>query len=203
MFERFTADARDVVMRAQEETRDLGHAWIGAEHLVLPVLAKPGLAGAGALATVGLTYGAWRAALVAARELEPGLGTPDEVALSTLGIDLAEVRRRVEAGFGPGALELGVPEPEQRGRLPWRRPRADAAPPKPQGHIPFSPAAKKALEQSLREALELKDKTIGVEHVLLGVVHPKAGPVLDLLRRLGTSADAVRAAVLSSRGEAA
>lgn len=126
------------------------------------------------------------------------------MALSSLGIDLAEVRRRVEAGFGPGALEQAAPEAEQRGRVPWRRQRpAEAGPAKPQGHIPFSPAAKKALEQSLREALELQDKHIGVEHMLLGAVHPKAGPTADLLQRLGTAPEDVRAAVLAARGEAA
>ena len=203
MFERFTPEARDVVIRAQEETRALGHAWIGAEHLVLAVLARPAVSGASGLADLGLTYAGWKAAIVTAREPEPGLGTPDEVALQTLGIDLDEVRRRIEAGFGPGALDAGTQPLAASGgrRLPWRKRDAECA--APAAHIPFSPAAKKALERSLRNALDLGDKSIGVEHMLLGILDAKSGPAVDLLAASGTTPDTVRAAVLAARGQAA
>lgn len=69
--------------------------------------------------------------------------------LATIGIDLDEVRRSVEASFGEGALESG--------RIGG-------------GHIPFTPQAKKTLELSLRSALALKHKFFCSGHVLLGLL---------------------------------
>lgn len=62
----------------------------------------------------------------------------------------------------------------------------------PQGHIPFTPEAKKALEFALREALQLGHNYIGTEHVLLGLVREGEG-----LTKLHIDGDAVRAQVIA------
>ena len=53
------------------------------------------------------------------------------------------------------------------------------------GHIPFTPRAKTALELSLREAIQLKDKHIGTEHLLLGVLQEGGGVAIQVIERLG------------------
>lgn len=96
-----------------------------------------------------------------------------EDALSSIGISLDEVIERAGETF-----EFGKP-----GR----------------GHIPFSPGAKKALEQSLREALALGDREITPEHVLLGVIRNHDGAAVKLLGSLGIEVEEVERAVLRGR----
>ena len=159
MFERFTADARAAVVAARTEAKALGHERVGSEHLLLGVATTGGRA-ADVLARHGAGADRLRGALSA--------GEPDAGALAAIGIDLDEVRRRVEASFGPGALERG------------RRRR--------RGHVRFTAAAKKALELSLREALRLGDREIGAEHVLLGLLRQGGADAL-----LGGAAPEIRA----------
>jgi ATP-dependent Clp protease ATP-binding subunit ClpA len=66
----------------------------------------------------------------------------------------------------------------------------------PTGHIPFTPAAKKNLEGALREALARHDADIGAEHVGLSLIATSSGMVPPILAAAGTSAPAVRAAIL-------
>jgi ATP-dependent Clp protease ATP-binding subunit ClpA len=173
MFERFTEEARAVVLLAQDEATALEADRIGAEHLLLGLAAERGAA-ARVLEPLGLGYAALRA------ELEQSGGGLDADALASIGIDLDEVRRRVEESFGPGALG---------GHRKGRR--------------PFSPEAKKALELSVREAIGLGDRHIGSEHILLGVVRDPGEPVAGVLRRHDQRPEAVRAAVLAARTRAA
>ncbi len=74
----------------------------------------------------------------------------------------------------------------------------------PTGHIPFTPRAKKVLEMSLREALELGHHYIGTEHLLLGLVREGEGVAAQALRRQGVTLKAVRQKVveLLATGEA-
>jgi ATP-dependent Clp protease ATP-binding subunit ClpA len=170
MFERFTDAAREAVVAAQSEAAALGSGRIGTEHLLLGVAAVPGRAGE-VLAAHGATPDKLRSAT------RPQL---DRDALATLGIDLDEVRRRVEASFGPGALESG------------RRRKG--------GYIPFTPEAKKALELALREALSQGDKHIGGDHVLLGLLRDEKTEAVAVLSRVGASREAVRAALAAPVG---
>ena len=201
MFDRFTQAARQVVVRAQEEARAFGHPWLGTEHLLLSVLAEPGAPGVIVLSDLGVTVDTGRAAL---RQLvglgRGGLCESDAEALHTLGIDLDEVRRRVEASFGPGALDH-PPHPRGRRRRPWLRGRC--APADVTGHLPFMPRAKRALERAQREALALGDRDIGVEHLLLGLLDPRTNMAVELLRHLGANPEVVRARVLADLGKAA
>jgi ATP-dependent Clp protease ATP-binding subunit ClpC len=66
----------------------------------------------------------------------------------------------------------------------------------PRGHIPFTPEAKKTLELSLREALQLGDSHIGTEHILLGLLRQDEGPAADALRELGLDLNTARTQVL-------
>jgi ATP-dependent Clp protease ATP-binding subunit ClpC len=68
----------------------------------------------------------------------------------------------------------------------------------PSGHIPFTPRAKKVLELSLREALQLGTDYIGTEHLLLGVVREGEGVAAQILVKLGKNLNAVRGAVLAT-----
>jgi ATP-dependent Clp protease ATP-binding subunit ClpA len=195
MFERFTPAAREVVVRAQQEARTLGHPWLGTEHLLLGVLAQPDAPGVGALTDLGVTLDAGRAALTQV----VGRLVADADALRALGIDLDEVRWRVEASFGPGALDH-PPRPGGRRRLRWRRARCE---PQVTGHLRFMPRAKRALERALRDALALGDTRVGVERILLGLLDPKGNMAVELLRHLGVESEAVRVHVLADLGKAA
>jgi ATP-dependent Clp protease ATP-binding subunit ClpA len=186
MFERFTDRARQVAIDAQVSARRLGHGHVGTEHILLGLLQGDGI-GARVLGALGITAAAVEREVLA--ELGRGpLGGGDAEALGAIGIDLEEVRRRVEASFGPGALQ-------------WRPGRGcgrDRRLPLFGGHIPFTPRAKKVLELSLREALALKHKYIGTEHILLGLVREGEGLAMLVLVRLGAGPDAIRARVLDA-----
>ena len=66
----------------------------------------------------------------------------------------------------------------------------------PSGHIPFTPRAKKVLELSLREALQLNHNYIGTEHILLGLVGEGEGVAAQVLIKLGGSLSRVRDKVI-------
>ena len=106
MFERFTGDARTVVIHAQEHARRLGHRYIGCEHLLLALAAIDAPAGA-VLREHGLTPErveeeiAHRVGLGAAAALFADL---DRDALAAIGVDLDTVRARIEASFAPESL---------------------------------------------------------------------------------------------------
>jgi len=100
MFERFTSGARAVVELAQQEARTAGHGYAGTEHLLLGLLGAEGVA-ARVLGDAGVTAEAVRAEI--GRLVGDSLVTgPDAEALRVIGIEVAEVRARVEESFGPG-----------------------------------------------------------------------------------------------------
>ena len=171
MFERFTAEARQVVVDAQHEARQMHAGHIGTEHLLLALLAQPGTVTAAVLTRHGLTHDAV-ASSVRAFLGDEGL---DAAALSSVGIDLDAVRESVEATFGPGSLDAG--------RRTVR------------GHIPFTPRAKKVLELSLREAHRRGDDYIGAEHILLGLIREGDGLAAKILTDTGLSLEALRTGV--------
>lgn len=184
MFERFTGQARAIVVQAQEHARRLGHGYIGCEHLLLATAGSDNPTGE-VLRGLGVTPDAVERVL--------GLSAPagiDRDALAVLGIDLDIVRERVEAAFGPGALTR--PRPQRRQGL-LRRRRCYTDPPR--GHIPFTPRAKKCLELSLREAVARRDGYIGVEHLGLAIAGMTDGIVPRILDRLGVTPTVARAAI--------
>jgi ATP-dependent Clp protease ATP-binding subunit ClpA len=194
VFERFTERARESVARAQGEARELGHGWVGTEHLLLGVAGVDDGIGASVLHRVGLDHEGIRDDVV--RLIGRGTGpldAGDADALRSLGIDLGEIRRRMEEVFGPGALER-APAPRP-GR--WRH-RGRCGPIAGAGHMPFTPRAKKVLELSLREALRLGHRYIGTEHLLLGLVREGEGMAATILVRHGAGLDEVRRLVIDA-----
>ncbi|MGH9176941.1 MAG: Clp protease N-terminal domain-containing protein [Acidimicrobiales bacterium] len=166
MFERFTTEARQLIVAAQVHARRRGHTWIGCEHLLLAVAGSDGPAGQ-LLRDRGVGPDAVSSRIEVI--IGPGRGDADEsAALATLGIDLDRVREAVEARFGPGALDRGCDGRRRQRRGLWRRRR-----PAPDGHPSrpaFTPRAKRCLELSLKEALKLHHHHIGVEHVALALL---------------------------------
>src|SRR6266542_3125344 len=92
-------------------------------------------------------------------------------ALESLGISLEAVRAQVEEIIGHGGSA-------------------------PSGHIPFTPRAKKVLELSLREALQLGHNYIDTEHILLGLIREGEGVAAQVLVKLGADLSRVRQQVI-------
>jgi ATP-dependent Clp protease ATP-binding subunit ClpC len=92
-------------------------------------------------------------------------------ALESLGINLDSVREQVQEIIGQGQQA-------------------------PAGHIPFTPRAKKVLELSLREALQLGHSYIGTEHLLLGLIREGEGVAAQVLTKLGADTNRVRQQVI-------
>jgi ATP-dependent Clp protease ATP-binding subunit ClpA len=67
----------------------------------------------------------------------------------------------------------------------------------PKGHIPFTPRAKKVLELSLREALQLGHNYIGTEHILLGIIRERDGVAAQIIAAHAGDPAVVRTAVLN------
>ena len=91
--------------------------------------------------------------------------------LESLGISLEAVRQQIEGIIGQGRAA-------------------------PTGHIPYTPRAKKVLELSLREALQLGHNHIGTEHILLGLIREGRGAAAQVLVRLGADLARVREQVI-------
>ena len=120
MFERFTDTARQVVARAQEDARRLGHGYIGCEHLLLAVAAT-GEPASMVLREHGVTPGRVEAEVLRTAGRGRTAGPPgglDTEALACIGIDLDAVRARIEAVFGPEALTRALPACQRR-RPAW------------------------------------------------------------------------------------
>ncbi|MFA5787676.1 MAG: Clp protease N-terminal domain-containing protein, partial [Actinomycetota bacterium] len=92
-------------------------------------------------------------------------------ALEAMSISLEAVRAQVEEIIGQGQTA-------------------------PTGHIPFTPRAKKVLELSLREALQLGHNYIGTEHILLGLIREGEGVAAQVLVKLGADLGRVRQQVI-------
>ncbi|MFI2103828.1 Clp protease N-terminal domain-containing protein [Isoptericola sp. NPDC019693] len=179
MFERFTKDARAVVVDAQEVAVDLRTATIDTRHLVVALARREGTAAA--LRTTGLDPADVEARCRRAVEADDSL---DGAALASVGVDLDEVRRRTDEVFGRGALERAGKPRRQR------------------SHHPFTPDAKKSLELALREAVRLGDKSIGERHLMLGVLRadcPGGRVLQSALHDAGSDVAALRAAAQEPR----
>ncbi len=190
MFERFTHSARQVVVLAQTEARSLRHNHIGTEHLLLGLLGETEGLAARVLNELGVDRDDIHKGVVDYVGAGP-INQPDAVALDTIGIDLDAVRRRVDEAFGPDALErtrAARTRAERRRGFLGRRNRRSCG----EGHIPFTPRAKKTLELSLREALALGHGYIGTEHILLGLLREGQGLAALLLSRADIKFDVVR-----------
>mmetsp|Transcript_67005 Transcript_67005/g.216607 ORF Transcript_67005/g.216607 Transcript_67005/m.216607 type:complete len:1085 (-) Transcript_67005:158-3412(-) len=144
MFERFNEKAIKAVMMAQEESRRLGHNYVGTEMLLVGVLAE----------NTGL----------AARVLRK------------LGANLKEVKKAVEDLVGRGSGMVAV-------------------------EIPFTPAAKRCLTESLEEAKKLKSSAIDTSHLLLALMKEEDGNSTKILKGLGVDVSKVPEEILAELTE--
>ena len=200
MFERFDQEARGVVSRAHDEAAELGHGYVGTEHLLLALLGVAEGVVAQVLAPAGITAAELRAEVQS--EVGGPVGPGDAAALRAIGIDLDAVRATIEEAFGPGALDRARARPE--GRRSRRRRRCRVWPPAgPPGARPLTPRSKKVLELALRHSLRLGHDHIGPEHVLLGLLTEGGGLAAELLVRRGVRLDELRRRVLAALGQVA
>jgi ATP-dependent Clp protease ATP-binding subunit ClpA len=197
MFERFTTQARAAVKDAQRHSGELGHHYIGTEHLLLALLSPDsGLAGV-VLSGAGLTEERVRSDVQALIGRSGPLGPADAEALEAIGIDLDAVRAKIEETFGPGALT--PPPPPQRGLFRRRRPVSSGQ----TTCVPFTARCKKVIELGLREAIRLRCNYIGTEHLLLGLIREGEGLAAKVICDAGISLDDLRRRTLDSLPDAA
>ncbi|MCZ2525348.1 Clp protease N-terminal domain-containing protein [Streptomyces sp. HB2AG] len=174
MFEFFTDQGKQAVTASQDEAIALGHDFIGTEHLLLGLLAAEGGTAAGVLR--GQNVDPARARQETVRVLEAaGIvaagGQPARDALSSIGIDVAEIQRQADTSFGPGAFQFPRPA--------------------------YTPEARKALENTLDEARALGRDRFGTEHILLGLLTVPEGHALKVLAALRVDPVALRGTVLA------
>ena len=173
LYDRFTELAKRVMVAAQDAAISLGHDFIGTEHLLLGLACTAGTASE-ALRQHGLELGRARdetARVVEAAGNATG-GQAAKDALSSLGIDVAEIQRRADDSFGPGAFKFPRPA--------------------------WSLGAKTALKVSLEEATRLGQQRIDTEHLLLGVLADGEDPACRILAALEIDITALRQTVLDS-----
>jgi ATP-dependent Clp protease ATP-binding subunit ClpA len=196
MFERFTTAAREAVVRAQVEARELQQTPIGTEHVLLALLGDEtgpvalslrdsGVDAAFVRAEISRRVGPHPAAVAQAET-----DAEDKAALKAIGIDLDAVRAAIEENFGAGSLRLPPATSKKRNLFG----RFSAA----SGHRPFSNRAKKVLELSLREALRLKQKFIAPEHLMLGIIREGNGLAMLILTDHGVDIEGLRAELTRS-----
>ena len=172
MFERFTRNARVVVIGAQETATRVGATEVRPAHLLEALAATDGVLAMQVLAQLGAPGDEVRRVVRGLNaQYSDGLDAEDAEALKLLGIDLHDVISRIEGDLNDG-----------RGPIP-------------KGHKRFARESKKVLELSLREAIQLGDGFIGTEHVLLGILRQGDTTALETLKAFGLTVGDVRRAV--------
>jgi ATP-dependent Clp protease ATP-binding subunit ClpA len=177
IYDRFTALAKRAIVGARDAAASLGHDFIGTEHLLIGLTQTAGLASE-VLRGQGVELGRLRIEAehrMSARGVAATHGDSAADALATLGIDVGEVRRRVDASFGAGSFQFPRPA--------------------------FSLSAKHAVKASLEQARAVGQEQIDTEHLLLGVLADGSDPAVRLLTALDVEVDALRRTVLSRLSE--
>jgi ATP-dependent Clp protease ATP-binding subunit ClpA len=173
VFEWFTELAKRAVVASQDTALALGHDFIGTEHLLLGLTYTAGTASE-VLREHGVELGRARdetVRLLEAAGVAATGGQPAKDALSSIGIDVAEIQRRADDAFGPGAFRFPRPA--------------------------YTPRAKKALELTVREAHALGHNHMDTEHMLLGLLAEGEGVAIQVLTALAVDPAALRQSVLA------
>lgn len=168
VYDRFTELAKRALVAARDAAASLGHDFIGTEHVLLG-LAQTAGAASEALRTHGIELGELRAQVVRHLE-EHGVtatrGQAAKDALSTLGIDVGEIQRRADDAFGAGALKFPRPA--------------------------YSVHAKKAIQASLQQAVELGRQQMDTGDLLLGLLADDQSTAVQVLAAMSVDAEALR-----------
>ena len=172
MFERFTRNARAVVVDAQAIAVRAAAPEVRPAHLFESLVATDDILAMHVLAELGAPGDEVRRVVrgLASRYAD-GLDAEDAEALKLLGIDLDDVISRIDTDL------------------------SDCGGPTGRGHKRFGRDSKKVLELSLREALQLGDSFIGTEHVLLGILRQGDTVALKTLEAFDITVADVRRAV--------
>ncbi|WP_221347996.1 Clp protease N-terminal domain-containing protein [Streptomyces beigongshangae] len=203
MFERFTRDARAVVLGAVDHAERLDAETVEEQHMLLALLDREASRASFALTSLGLggRRESVERALAEARR-RGGLSRADTDALSGLGIDVAAIVSRVEEAHGEGALETPGGDGKSEGRgggkgggrsRGWWSGFLGGRP-------SFAQGAKDLLTESLRIALAQQDRHIGDEHLLLALT-ARPGVPAEVLADHGVTYASLRR-VLYGGGEA-
>ena len=172
MLERFTRNARAVVVGAQQSALRARASEVRPAHLLESLVSTDSTLAMKVLADLGAPGDEVRRVVRGlVTQYSEGLDGDDAEALKLLGIDLDEVLSRIDTDLSDGQ----GPIPKGRQRLARQ--------------------SKKALELSLREAVRLGDGFIGTEHLLLGLVRTGDHAVLQTLAAFDLAPDDVRRAV--------
>ena len=189
MFERFTDKARKVVVLAKNKATERGDDQIRPVHMLYGLVSTDGVA-ARALTALGVDPAAVERKLGRSAPEGPLVGeaSEDAEALAAIGIDLDEIKRRIEDSFGPGALGRVPLAP--KGPLNWT------------GRLPLDDQSKLTLALSLKEARALHHNYIGTEHLLLGLLwvaerYPRGEFAAATLPDLGLDPATARGRVLA------
>lgn len=186
MFEHCTSLTRAVVAEAETDARRIGHTWIGCEHLLL-ALTSTGDDTASTLHVYGLTPTSVDTAITDI----VGVTVSDRDALAMIGIDLDTVRARVEATFGPGALDRRTaPKRARRARRRARSCRTGG--PIAGGPLALSPRAKCCFEIATGVAAP---GLVATRHLALAVLAQSDTAAARVLSRLNVDIDALRVAL--------
>jgi len=173
VFEKFTNLAKRSITLSQDEALTLGHDFIGTEHILLGLVrVREGLAGE-ILSEQGVTADQVRAEtlrLLQAAGVSANSGREATEALAAIGIDVEEIRRRADDTFGPGRFRFPRPA--------------------------FTMRARRVLELTLSQSMELGHDEIGTEHLLLGLLAEGEGVGVEALGAVGVDPEALRTAVL-------
>ena len=165
MFERFTKPAREAVRQAVVVAQEEGSPVVRADHVVVAIAAADG-DGARLLRTAGWQSDAETLGRrFTAAQRRGGLSSADLEALKAVGVDAEAMLQRLVGESSP------LDEPGRRRR-----------------HRPFTPEAKKALEETLKAAIARGDRSLGEEHLLLGLT-ANPGVVVDELAAQGVTHD--------------
>ena len=172
MFERFTRNARTVVVRAQEVAARAAAPEVRPAHVLEALAESDDILAMQVLARLGASGDEVRRVVRGLNaKYSDGLDAEDAEALKLLGIDLDDVISRIDRDLSDGGRPI------------------------PKGHKRFARDSKKVLELSLREALQLGDNFIGTEHVLLGILRQGDKVALEALKAFDLTVGDVRRAV--------
>ena len=174
MFGRFTSSALTAIANAQIEARGLGHNYVGTEHVLIALSARPDTTAGSALQECRIEPGRLRDALSRL------LGSPppdDATLLQSLGIDLHAVRKTVERTLGPDALQ----EARRNRRRRWFRGRHGNCHSILLGEMGVTPRLKRSFEVAVQQADAAGHAQANDGHLLLALLDDRRGMAAELV----------------------